>query len=42
MHDRIADGESYFISIRTNEKRPMTQAKERMCMKEYGIAYYEL
>ena len=42
MNDEILCGETYFISIRTNEKRPMTQAKERMCMKEYGIAYYEL
>ena len=37
MHDRIADGESYFISIRTNEKRLMKQAKERMCMTKYRI-----
>lgn len=39
VHDRISCGENYYINIRTNEKRPMTQAKGRMCMKEHGIAY---
>lgn len=34
VHDGIACGESYFISIRINEKRWMTQITGRMCMTE--------
>ena len=34
VHDGIAYGENYYISIMTNEKRLMKQAKERMCMTE--------
>lgn len=42
VHDGIACGESYYIRIKTNEKREMKLVMGRMRMKEHGIAYLEL
>ena len=39
VNDEILCGETYFISIRTDEKREMKQVMGRMRMKEHGIAY---